>query len=209
MAGVMYRFVRNLYGLFNVPYVPEEMLECPRPRVLHISDTPGSVYPFLFRLIDKLRPEYLIHTGDFLDEIKLENRPGQLVEYRPRLMKLLQQLEAQPAGTIYLIPGNHDDLNAVEQSVTRSKILPEKSWIEIEETYFFVSHHYEPAEVGADFFLFGHSLTPDHIRRDKTVILNGIPAIHLISLPAKQVFALPYPSGTDSARQQLLPKIGL
>lgn len=209
MAGVTERIKEHLYGLFNIPYVPEEMLECSRPRVLHVSDTPGNVYPFLFRLIEKLRPEYLIHTGDFLDEIKLENRPGQLSEYQPRLKKLFQQLEAQPVEQIYLVPGNHDDLNAVEQSVTRSKILPEKSWIEIEETYFFVSHHYEAAEVEADFFLFGHSLTPDHTRRDTTVILNGIPAIHLISLPAKRVFALPYPSGTDSARQLLLPKIGL
>ncbi len=209
MAGVIDRLVEHLYGLFNIPYVPEEMLASSRPRVLHVSDTPGNVYPFLFRLIEKLQPEYLIHTGDFLDEIKLENRPGQLVEYRPRLRKLLQQLEALPVGTIYLIPGNHDDLNAVEQSVTRSKILPEKSWIEIEATSFFVSHHYEAAELEADFFLFGHSLTPDHTRRDTTVILNGIPAIHLISLPAKRVFTLPYPSGTDSARKLLLPKIGL
>lgn len=209
MAGVVEWLIEYMYGLFNVPYVPEELLNCPRPRVLHISDTPGNIYPFLFRLADKLQPEYLIHTGDFLDEIKLENRPGQIVEYRPRLKKLFHKLEELPVGTIYLVPGNHDDLDAVSESVQRSKILPEKSWIEIERTRFFVSHHYEEEAVGADFFLFGHSLTPDHIRRDKAVVLNGIPAIHLISLPTKRVFRLSYPSGTDSARKLLLPRIGL
>lgn len=209
MAGVTERIKEHLYGLFNIPYVPEEMLASQRPRILHVSDTPGNLYPFLFRLIQKLQPDYLIHTGDFLDEIKLENRPGQLSEYQPRLKKLFQQLEAQPIGQIYLVPGNHDDLNAVAASVERSTVLPEKSWIEIEQTYFFVSHHYEDVAVEADFYLFGHSLTPDAAHSDSAVLLNGIPAIHLISLPAKRVYALPYPSGTDSTRQQLLPKIGL
>lgn len=209
MAGLVNHFVEYLYGLFNIPYVSDEMLSCPRPRLLHVSDTPGHLYPFLYRLVEKLQPEYLVHTGDFLDEIKLENRPGQIVEYRPRLKKVFHKLEQLPVGTIYLVPGNHDDVDAVSESVERSTILPEKSRIEIGQTSFFVSHHYEEAEIDADYFLFGHSPTPEHIRGDKAVVLNGIPAIHLISLPDRRVFELLYPSGTDSARKLLLPRIGL
>ena len=209
MSGLIEHVKEHLCGLFNIPYVPEEILGSPRPRVLHISDTPSNVYPFIFRLIQILKPEYLIHTGDFIDEIKLENRPGQITEYRPKLKTYLTQLESLPVGTIYLVPGNHDHVETVVEYARRSTVLTEYSRLKIHNNYFFVSHYYQEAEVDADFFLFGHSLTPDHSRKDSTILLNGIPAIHIISLPTKQVYSLRYPSGTDSARKLLLPKIGL
>ncbi len=209
MSGLIERITEHVYGLFNIPYVPEEVLDSSHPRLLHVSDTPSNVYPFLFRLIQILKPEYLIHTGDFIDEIKLENRPGQISEYRPKLKKYLTQLESLPVGTIYLVPGNHDHVQTVVEYAHRSTVLQEKKRLEIQRSIFFVSHYYQEAEIDADFFLFGHSLTPKHKRRDSVVLLNGIPAIHIISLPSKQIFSLPYPSGTDSARKLLLPKIGM
>jgi hypothetical protein len=42
MAGVIERIKEHLSGLFDLPYVPEEMLTSSRPRILHVSDTPGS-----------------------------------------------------------------------------------------------------------------------------------------------------------------------
>ncbi len=213
MAGIIDLMKEHVYGLCDIPYVPEELLAAARPLVLHISDTPATSYRFIFRLIRRLEPEYLIHTGDFIDDIKLENRPGQLGEYRRRLKKIFRQLEDLPVGKIYLVPGNHDDRATVDECIQRAELLPEKSVIEIDNIRLYASHYYPEAvtqpKEDVDYMLFGHSLMPDHQHSTPAVLLNGIIAIHVISSYSKRVYSLSYPSGTDSARTLLLPKVGL
>ena len=46
-----------------------------RDMILHISDTPSTMFPYLRRAIRRLRPAWVVHTGDLVDDIKLENRP--------------------------------------------------------------------------------------------------------------------------------------
>jgi len=218
MPGIIDLMKEYVYGMFDIPYVPEEILTAARPLVLHISDTPASSFRFIFRLIQRIEPEYLIHTGDFVDDIKLENRPGQVVEYRTKLKKIFRRLEDLPVGKIYLVPGNHDDRVAVDECIRRSVVLPEKSVIEIEKSYIYVSHYF-PKDVfskdetqsveGVDYILFGHAPILDHQWGDAAMLLNGITAIHVLSISSKRVYSLPYPSGTDSARKLLLPKVGM
>jgi predicted phosphodiesterase len=213
MAGIIDLVKEHVYGLFDIPYVPEEILTAARPLVLHISDTPATSYRFIFRLIQRIEPDYLIHTGDFVDDIKLENRPGQLVEYRGKLKKIFRQLEDLPVGKIYLVPGNHDDRATVDECIQRAVVLPEKSVIEIDNIRLCVSHYYPEAKTQikeeVDYMLFGHNLMPDQQRGTTAVLLNGITAIHVLSTSSKRVYSLAYPSGTDSARKVLLPKVGL
>src|SRR6056297_2509696 len=213
MAGIIDLIKEHVYGFFDIPYVPEEILFAARPLVLHISDTPATSYRFIFRLIQRLEPEYLIHTGDFIDDIKLENRPGQLVEYREKLKKIFRQLEELPIGKIYLVPGNHDDRATVDECTQRAVVFSEKSVIGIDDIRLGVSHYYPEAEThskeAVDYKLFGHNLMPDHQLGTAALFLNGITAIHVLSISTKRVYSLPYPSGTDSARKLLLPKVGM
>lgn len=195
----------------EIPSVAPIVRSFERPYVLHISDTPSSSYRFIFRLVDQLKPKYLIHTGDMIDEIKLEIRPGRLPDYVLSFQKIIRLLEALPVEQIYLIPGNHDDLPSMRNSSQRCVILPERSWLELEGRSFFLTHQYEEVEVDADYYLFGHNL-PEIAQNDPTSgpqKLNGIPAINIISLASGEVKKIPYPSGTDSARTVLLPRIGL
>src|SRR6056297_2187894 len=213
MPGIIDLMKEYVYGMFDIPYVPEEILTAARPLVLHISDTPASSFRFIFRLIQRIEPEYLIHTGDFVDDIKLENRPGQVVEYRTKLKKIFRRLEDLPVGKIYLVPGNHDDLSTVYECTQRAEVLSERSVIEIDNIRVCVSHYYPEAETqkkeNVDYMLFAHHLVPDQQRGTTTASLNGIIAIHVLSTSTKRVYSLPYPSGTDSARKVLLPKVGL
>ncbi len=198
-----------LYATLNIPYLTETLQEMAPPLAVHVSDTPGFCYPFIYRLVRQLKPAVLIHTGDFIDDIKLENRPAELGSYTRRLKSLIGKLEQLPVEEIYLVPGNHDDTNTVVSFAERSVVLPEKSWIELEGLCFFLSHRFYDIEVDADFYLFGHNLPEMTWVNRRTITLNGIPNINLISLSTKNTYTLGYPAGTDSARKLLLPRIGL
>jgi metallophosphoesterase superfamily enzyme len=178
------------------------------PLLIHISDTPEFVYPFIFRLVEQLRPEVLIHTGDMFDEIKLEDRPKEIKEYSSKLKKIMNRLEQLPVKQIFLIPGNHDNTEVIMDLSRKIVVLPEKSRIELEGLSLFLSHKYYDQKVDTDFYLFGHSL-PEINRLDiETKLLNGIPCINFISLSTGTTYTLNYPLGTDSTRM-MLPKIGI
>ena len=61
-------------SLFNYPHISEKLLnDIKGPILLHISDTPDDIYNYIFRLINILKPQFVIHTGDLADNIKLGN----------------------------------------------------------------------------------------------------------------------------------------
>ena len=63
------RFFKRALGRVHLP---EELKQTDEIILLHISDTPESIYPYLFKLIDNLAPDLIIHTGDLVDNFKLE-----------------------------------------------------------------------------------------------------------------------------------------
>jgi predicted phosphodiesterase len=180
-----------------------------RPLILHVSDTPRVSYPFVYRLARQLAPEYLIHTGDIVDDIKLENRPHELHAYRKEISAFLSRLETTPAGEIYLVPGNHDSTSVLEEHRSRSVTVPEGEKLDIAGVKVAVSHKYDDRLDESDYYLFGHTPVPDHHEKGEMVCLNGISTVTVIEVPTGRLHLLPYPAGTDSVRKLLLPKPGL
>lgn len=90
-------------------------------KLLHISDTPSSFYGELARIIDILKPDYIVHTGDLVDDIKLELFPGSLPRYEREVNRLIKLLEQSSAERLYLALGNHDDASTVEKLCRRSR----------------------------------------------------------------------------------------
>ena len=199
----------NLFGLINRPYISPELAAAERPLIIHMSDTPRLSYPFLFRVARLLEPEYIIHTGDLVDDIKLEIRPQEIRSYTREVAKFLRGLEQAPVGHIYLVPGNHDVADLLEEHGTRSITVAEHTTLEIENMRVTVSHKYDPACREGDLYLFGHTKAPGHHEIEDTVCLNGIASMTVIEVPTRRLHALPYPAGTDSVRSMLLPKPGL
>ncbi|HHI00115.1 MAG TPA: metallophosphoesterase, partial [Thermococcus litoralis] len=60
----------NLPSFLRKRSLPKELLESGEAKIMHISDTPDNIYPFILNLIEKSRPDYIIHTGDLVDNIK-------------------------------------------------------------------------------------------------------------------------------------------
>ncbi len=162
-------------------------------RVLHISDTPESVYGFIEELIDELNPEVIIHTGDLADNIKLERRPELKPLYTGALRKLARILKRSGAK-LYIVPGNEDDPGLVREFFGDAVVEP-GTVVEIGGKKFVLGHRPEEVEgINADFKLHGHNFRK--IPRG----LNGVIGANLILLPSGRVHMIGYPAGTDTDR---------
>ncbi|MGI6226433.1 MAG: metallophosphoesterase [Peptococcales bacterium] len=197
----MEKIKASLFFAFGSIYLSEKLLSNPEPKVLHISDTPTVFYSSLAKIIKKLEPQYIIHTGDLVDNIKLDIRPNKLKEYQDGVYSLLNILEGSTAQKIYITPGNHDDLEIIEMASRRSIILTQNQVININNIEIKASHYHEDlVNSQVKYNLFGHDVVPKSSLNKGMLFLNGIESINIITLYSGHVFALPYPLGTNDAR---------
>jgi predicted MPP superfamily phosphohydrolase len=177
--------------------------------LLHISDTPNIIFSELSRVIRILKPDYIVHTGDLVDNIKLELYPRSLSQYKKEVKLLLNIMEESSAQKIYIALGNHDDEETINKLSQRSDIIKGMEIIEIEGRSFAIAH--DPADIlkkYADFNLFGHNLTQKSGISEGRLYLNGISSINLVELDSMRYHSYPYPAGTDNYRLRK-GKIGL
>lgn len=182
-------------------YIPEELMKSKGKKLLHISDTPATFYPQLKRLLQKLKPDYIAHTGDLADNIKLEIYPRSLDIYDDSVKHLIKIMENSCAEEIYIALGNHDDLDTVKKYCKRSHIIDTAKNLLIQEHSFNISHYqYNVVESPAEYNLFGHDLSLKTIIEAESVFLNGITSINVIELASGICHCLCYPYGTDDMR---------
>ena len=173
------------------------------PLMLHISDTPSQFYSELKRIIDIIKPQYIVHTGDLADDIKIELSPSLLTKYKHESKKLLKILDSSNAEDIYISLGNHDDYSFVNDNKGRIKIYTETGELNINRNKFIFSHYYNYLkDLDADVYLFGHNIEYNNSITDLGIYLNGIISINIINLDTLEVKCIKYPFGTDSARMK-------
>lgn len=197
----MHKLRQTLYYLSGKIYLYPHELDKKGPRLLHISDTPSLFYPELARLIKRLKPDYIVHTGDLVDNIKLQLLPGSIRRYEREVLSLLKILESSDAKEVYITLGNHDSLEYVKKHAGRIVLFEYDAMCQIEG--FNVSMcHYAGGLLNhnSDYYLFGHDLIINsHLENDRTY-LNGISNINLIELSTRDVHYFHYPWGVDDAR---------
>ncbi|WP_297465146.1 metallophosphoesterase [Thermococcus sp.] len=161
--------------------------------VMHLGDTPERVYPFVEELIGEYGPDVIIHTGDLVDNVKLERRPELKPVYEGGLRKLARILKDSGAR-LYVVPGNEDDPELLKKYFGESVVEP-GSVVDIEGRTFALGHSWEDViDVDADFKLYGHNF--ETIPRG----LNAVLGVNFIFLPSGRVVRIDYPIGTDTAR---------
>ncbi|MFW6389762.1 MAG: metallophosphoesterase family protein [Halanaerobiales bacterium] len=177
--------------------------------LLHISDTPETIYPFIFKVIDRLEPDYIIHTGDLVDNVKIA--AGESLQlYEKGLKKLINELEKLEKPQIYIIPGNHDSKELIDKYVESIHILKEGSEISIEDVSIGIAHYKERLAADSILNLYGHdkSLQGNYESSGKKKIyLNGLLNVNIIILPNLEIHELSYPLQTDSARKYKILKL--
>ena len=205
---ILVEVCKSLMGKFTSIHRPEDLLnDVKGPVLLHISDTPSEIYPFIFKIIDVLKPKYIIHTGDLADNVKLEINRDRIKGYSMLVKELVEGLENTDTKVYYFM-GNHDDYDTVSKLSKKGTIL-EEGLLTIEELNFTAGHYYKEYPYKADFNLFGHSFEPCHYKNGGTIGLNGVLSINVIDLSNKRVFHLNYPIGTNRLRGMESKKAGL
>ncbi|EFQ24436.1 metallophosphoesterase family protein [Aminomonas paucivorans] len=168
--------------------------------LLHVSDTPSSTYGYLRRVLQRIRPLWLVHTGDVADEIKLELWPNSRDCYRDRVRKLARILREEDVPCI-VAAGNHDDPEILEDLLPCRRIIRRGETLDLGPLRIRLGHYYrdvaaEPEAVN----LFGHDLTRRSGEENGRLYLNGLEHMHLVDLVSREVTRLPYPGGTDDER---------
>lgn len=182
-------------------YIPTEILDNKEKKLLHISDTPVHIFPGIKKLINTLKPEYIIHTGDMVDNLKIEIYPQKINEYSYHVRKLIRILENSSAEKIIITLGNHDHKGIVEDFAKRSVVAEYEYLTKISGNSFHMSHYAQDIiENPADYNLFGHDLSIRTSEMDNKIYLNGISNINIIALNSMKIFYSPYPWGTDDLR---------
>lgn len=182
-------------------HISKELLHRDYKILMHISDTPYSFKNGLRLLLKRLEPEYVIHTGDIVDNIKLQIYPSRLEEYSNKVKKIINVLEQSTAKEIYLVIGNHDDLEIVKKLTKRCKIITKKNILNIEDKLFNVAHYpKEVIESNYKYNLFGHDLSVETVIYNGKMFLNGIQGINILNLNTEELKVLPYPFGTNEDR---------
>lgn len=200
---------KGLLSLFNYPYISDELLKnIQGPILMHISDTPVDIYNYIFRIINILKPQFIIHTGDMADNIKLGIYKNRIESYYKGVTKLIEGLEKNEFSKIYYVLGNHDDYKAVSQLTKRGTILRD-GLLTIDDCNITVGHYYKEYSYKVDFNLYGHSREPNHYKKNGTIGLNGLLNINIIDLSNKGVLHLEYPVGTNGLRGMKLKRIGI
>lgn len=193
----------------NDPYLaPQEMEKLMGPLLLHVSDTPIQLLSYIKKVIKKFNPQYIVHTGDIIDNIKLEIECNRYHEYERMLVKMLEMLESTAQGEIYLAAGNHDDLCLMEKHSKRAKVISQGE-IQVEGYTFYINHYFQEPLPPSDYYLYGHSFTPAHYQQGRQRGLNGVLNMNLIILSTGEVVHLNYPIETNRLRRMERRKVGL
>ncbi len=175
--------------------------ELPQGWLLHLSDTPSTTFRFLRRLLHRTHPAVIVHTGDLVDDIKLELRPRERGPYARQLARLLPLLESSGAE-VHLTLGNHDHEETVRSLCSRAQVHLREVTLVWGGGILRGAHWAEVALAApASCYLFGHDLSrKSSAPGDPVRLLNGLQHIHLISPSGAEVLKLRWPWGTEDAR---------
>lgn len=179
--------------------LPNEFHNSKQLKIMHISDTPVSIYPHIYKMINYSRPDIIIHTGDLVDNLKLEDLGESLFPaYQKKSEELIKNLEKLSDARIIYIPGNHDNINIIQNTVGRSEILPEGSVLDLNGIKIGLAHYPENLPT-ADINLYGHTQQQSFNTENK--YFNGILNMNYFLLPSLQNYKINYPWIVDQGRQ--------
>lgn len=190
-------------------FIPERIRNIKEKKLLHISDTPTIFFDALKKLLNDLSPHIIIHTGDMVDNIKLEKYSYLLPKYEQHLKSIIDIIENSSAEKIYVCAGNHDNVEIMRKHLTRSIIIEDCSKVEVFNKQATLSHYpMKVVENSSDYNFFGHDISLRNDMINNKVYLNGISTINILTSETNRLFYLPYPKAIDDARL-MKGKIGL
>lgn len=204
MTSVIKKVFKNVSsGIINFKNrykLPEQYHASKQLKIMHISDTPEVIYSHIYKMVSYSRPDIIIHTGDVVDNLKLEDTGNEfLASYRKKSAEFMANLEKLTKARIIYIPGNHDNFQIMQANKNRSEILTEGSIIEIQGAKIGLAHYPNNLPKNTDFNFFGHNKIEKFKSENK--YFNGIENINYLVLPTQASYKVEYPWVVDQGRR--------
>ena len=129
-------------------------------RVLHIGDTHSADYTYYKILIEEIKPDVIIHTGDFADELKADRIESVRTYWKESAKEILKFME-QSDTRVIIVAGNNDLEEELRAIATTAKIVPRNTVLDMYGKKVLLCHELNRMDesVQADVYLYGHGLT--------------------------------------------------
>ena len=185
---------------YNVQ-IPEQMLQMKDYKgckVLHIGDTHSAFYPFYKHLIQMVKPDIIIHTGDTADELKVGWDVSARGLYLERLTEFFGILK-DSGSKVYWVSGNNDLPEEVAKIAPFVEILQLNTVLNIEGQRICVTHAREQITAEADIYLYGHGRRDPSFEEElgggegQSLYFNSLWGVYLLLLPEKQFYRIERP----------------
>lgn len=193
-------FEEDFLRPYNVQ-LPEQLLqmkdrkEC---KVLHLGDTHSAFYPFYQHLIQMVKPDIIIHTGDTADELKVGRDVSARELYLERLSVFFDFLK-DSGSKVYWVSGNNDLPEEVAKMAPFVEILEQNAVLNIEGQRICLTHSREQITEDADIYLYGHGVRAGSFEEEfggkegEPWYLNNLWGAYLLLLPEKQFYRIERP----------------
>lgn len=129
-------------------------------KTLHVGDTHSANYPYYERLIEAIKPDVIVHTGDLADELKA-GRIESVRSYWKRATKEILKIMAQSGARVIIVAGNNDLAEELKTLAPNAEIVPRNTVLKLHGKSVCVCHEVwkiDPS-LNADVYLYGHGLT--------------------------------------------------
>lgn len=88
--------------------IPEEFVASSKGKLLCIGNTRSCHYPYLEAILRDVKPDIIIHTGNFVGEVKAGTIPGVQEEYAQGAAQIGEILKNAGAEQVYVLSGKED-----------------------------------------------------------------------------------------------------
>lgn len=167
-----------------------------RPVILHLSDTFTGAYDMVVRLLEIVRPDLTIHTGDMADEYKAGRIEAHISDYCAHVPCFLRQIE-RLSDRVWLTPGNNDVPSVLADHGAHTTLWPNGARTEAFGVHMELDHYPIPVTTGVDFAFYGHGPTDD-LRYPlpdapgNVIYLNGNFYFTIIEAKTKRFVRIPF-----------------
>ena len=181
-----WKFVPTVYDTAHLPYekttldgVSREALdraafatpfegEIPLPdlsqlrgeRILHIGDTESATYPYYRKLIELVRPDVILHTGDLADEVKIGRELHRRDEYVQKSAEMLSMMRASGARVI-LVSGNHDLPEEIARLAPEAELYIGTGEVTLDGVPCRIGHRVDDMVFDRQYCFYGHGMAHD------------------------------------------------
>ena len=168
-------------------------------KLLHISDTTSFSYPYIKRLVNKVKPDIIIHTGDFVDEVKAGRMINTFDEYESGVKEICNILTSSSAKEIYAVCGNNDIFDVLKKHLPNAKVSMPGSVEKICGIDCLLAHGPTQVTDETQWAFYGHGLTGECWSPDKNNVksgrcrFNAIWNLSVITLPERKQYVIKHP----------------